>query len=302
MAVWAAFVFHELRRTGDLVLPVGRIDLGDRMAAARLWCSASLSAALLGARRSTCSCSGRCGRRRRWPGRGVGRRDDHHPGARGPAVRHRPPGGAGDAAERPVRGRAQLLAGPALARRARRRRSPSACGRTAGSPASGWRPARRRRASAAPCSWASRPDRLGRGHLGAGLGGRRRSWRCSSRRPSGSTPIAWTFFVVPALACALAGRLESVGIACAAGLALGSMQAEITFLSSRSVVAGLGDRRRGAVRAADRDRRRAVRARAPAADRGSLARRPAAAGAPSPSRGPRPSSLLVAGRRRRRGC
>ena len=50
----------------------------------------------------------------------------------------------------------------------------------------------------------------------------------------GLDAIAWTFFVVPALACALAGRLESVGIACAAGLALGSVQAEITFLSSKS--------------------------------------------------------------------
>ncbi|HEX4904493.1 MAG TPA: ABC transporter permease [Acidimicrobiales bacterium] len=50
----------------------------------------------------------------------------------------------------------------------------------------------------------------------------------------GLDAIAWTFFVVPALACALAGRLESVGIACAAGLALGSVQAEITFLSSKT--------------------------------------------------------------------
>ncbi len=35
MAMWAAFVYDELRKTGDLVLPVGRIHLGDRMAAAR---------------------------------------------------------------------------------------------------------------------------------------------------------------------------------------------------------------------------------------------------------------------------
>lgn len=50
----------------------------------------------------------------------------------------------------------------------------------------------------------------------------------------GLDAIAWTFFVVPALACALAGRLESVGVACATGLALGSVQAEITFLSSKT--------------------------------------------------------------------
>ena len=50
----------------------------------------------------------------------------------------------------------------------------------------------------------------------------------------GLDAIAWTFFVVPALACALAGRLESVGVACATGLALGSVQAEITFLSSKA--------------------------------------------------------------------
>ena len=28
MAMWAAFVYDELRRQGDLVLPVGRVDLG----------------------------------------------------------------------------------------------------------------------------------------------------------------------------------------------------------------------------------------------------------------------------------
>jgi len=50
----------------------------------------------------------------------------------------------------------------------------------------------------------------------------------------GLDSIAWTFFVVPGLACALVGRLESVGAACAAGLALGAVQAEITFLSGKS--------------------------------------------------------------------
>ena len=50
----------------------------------------------------------------------------------------------------------------------------------------------------------------------------------------GLDAIAWTFFVVPALACALVGRLESVGLACVAGLFLGSLQGEITFLSSKT--------------------------------------------------------------------
>ncbi len=49
----------------------------------------------------------------------------------------------------------------------------------------------------------------------------------------GLEPIAWTLFVVPALACALAGRLSSPGVACAAGLALGAIQSELTFVSSK---------------------------------------------------------------------
>jgi branched-chain amino acid transport system permease protein len=50
----------------------------------------------------------------------------------------------------------------------------------------------------------------------------------------GLEPITWTLYVVPALACALVGRLSSVGIACAAGLALGAIQSEITNLSASS--------------------------------------------------------------------
>lgn len=49
----------------------------------------------------------------------------------------------------------------------------------------------------------------------------------------GLEPTTWTFYVVPALACALLGRLSSVGVACAAGLALGAVQSEITFLSAK---------------------------------------------------------------------
>jgi branched-chain amino acid transport system permease protein len=50
----------------------------------------------------------------------------------------------------------------------------------------------------------------------------------------GLEPTFWTLLVVPALACALVGRMTSVGVAAAAGLALGGVQSEITLLSSRT--------------------------------------------------------------------
>ena len=50
----------------------------------------------------------------------------------------------------------------------------------------------------------------------------------------GLEPVTWTLLVVPALACALVGRLTSVGVACAAGLALGAVESEITLLSART--------------------------------------------------------------------
>ncbi|HET6665626.1 MAG TPA: ABC transporter permease [Acidimicrobiales bacterium] len=49
----------------------------------------------------------------------------------------------------------------------------------------------------------------------------------------GLEPVHWTLVVVPALACALAGRLTSIGMAAAAGLALGAVESEITLLSTR---------------------------------------------------------------------
>ncbi|MGH9046547.1 MAG: ABC transporter permease subunit [Acidimicrobiales bacterium] len=54
-----------------------------------------------------------------------------------------------------------------------------------------------------------------------------------------ATPIAglnatgYTLYVVPALACALVGRLKAVGPAVVAGLVLGMIDAEITFLSTK---------------------------------------------------------------------
>src|ERR687898_86834 len=50
----------------------------------------------------------------------------------------------------------------------------------------------------------------------------------------GLEPASWTLMVVPGLACALLGRLTSVGVACAAGLALGAVESEITLLSART--------------------------------------------------------------------
>src|SRR5581483_2758618 len=51
---------------------------------------------------------------------------------------------------------------------------------------------------------------------------------------TGLNAADYTLFVVPALACALLGRLTSVWTACAAGLALGAFESEITFLTQKS--------------------------------------------------------------------
>ena len=63
---------------------------------------------------------------------------------------------------------------------------------------------------------------------------------------TGLNPINYALYVVPALAVALVGRLSSISIACAAGLLLGAFQSEVTFLTSKSwwpnwAVNGLGD-------------------------------------------------------------
>ncbi|MBN0975030.1 ABC transporter permease [Gordonia hongkongensis] len=62
----------------------------------------------------------------------------------------------------------------------------------------------------------------------------------------GLTETSYTFFVIPALAVALVGRLTSFGIACAAGLVLGAFQSTITWLTTKDwwpewAQAGLGD-------------------------------------------------------------
>ncbi|WP_158882739.1 ABC transporter permease [Amycolatopsis anabasis] len=50
---------------------------------------------------------------------------------------------------------------------------------------------------------------------------------------TGLNPGQFTLLVVPALACALVGRLTSPGIACAAGLVLGASQAEVGLLTTQ---------------------------------------------------------------------
>ncbi|MEO3827678.1 ABC transporter permease [Actinomadura sp. B10D3] len=51
---------------------------------------------------------------------------------------------------------------------------------------------------------------------------------------TGLTAGGYTFFIVPALAVALVGRLRSLAAVCAAGLALGCAQSEVTMLRMRS--------------------------------------------------------------------
>lgn len=62
----------------------------------------------------------------------------------------------------------------------------------------------------------------------------------------GLDPTSYMLYVVPALAVALVGRLTSIGIACAAGLALGSLQQIVLFSTTKSwwpswAQAGVGD-------------------------------------------------------------
>ncbi|GAA3524943.1 hypothetical protein GCM10022234_22250 [Aeromicrobium panaciterrae] len=62
----------------------------------------------------------------------------------------------------------------------------------------------------------------------------------------GLDPASYTYYVVPALAVALVGRLSSFGVACAAGLVLGAIQAVLLWANTLSwwpgwAQAGLGD-------------------------------------------------------------
>ncbi|MFF0818553.1 ABC transporter permease [Rhodococcus sp. NPDC003318] len=62
----------------------------------------------------------------------------------------------------------------------------------------------------------------------------------------GLNVTSYTFYVIPALAVALVGRLTSFGVACAAGLVLGAFQSVIIWLTTKDwwpewAQAGLGD-------------------------------------------------------------
>lgn len=62
----------------------------------------------------------------------------------------------------------------------------------------------------------------------------------------GLTVTTYTFFVIPALAVALLGRLTSFGVACATGLVLGSFQSVIAWLTTKDwwpdwAQSGIGD-------------------------------------------------------------
>ncbi len=50
----------------------------------------------------------------------------------------------------------------------------------------------------------------------------------------GLTTVGFLLLVVPALACALVGRLSSIGIVVVSGLGLGALQSEITYLGTKS--------------------------------------------------------------------
>jgi ABC-type branched-subunit amino acid transport system ATPase component/branched-subunit amino acid ABC-type transport system permease component len=50
----------------------------------------------------------------------------------------------------------------------------------------------------------------------------------------GISPVTFTLFIVPALACLLVGRLSSIGLAVGAGLFLGALNANITYWSTKS--------------------------------------------------------------------
>jgi ABC-type branched-subunit amino acid transport system ATPase component/branched-subunit amino acid ABC-type transport system permease component len=63
---------------------------------------------------------------------------------------------------------------------------------------------------------------------------------------TGLDPNNYPLLIVDALACALVGRLSSVGLACASGLMLGMFQSELVFLGTKSwyptwAVTGFGD-------------------------------------------------------------
>ena len=231
--MWAAFVYDELRRQGDLVLPVGRVHLGEGLSTWPALVIGVATAALLGLilhlvvfrplrsapplAKVVASVGVAITLEALVVLRfGTGRR------AVPPTLPERPGATSGRSASPQDRiwfaALVVAIAVGALGVRSLHPRRACHAGR------------RRERARRHPPRLLTRP--AGRRHLGA----RRRS----SAAPSpmlvsptvGLEPVTWTLMVVPGLACALVGRLTSVGVACAAGLALGAVESEITLLSA----------------------------------------------------------------------
>ena len=233
MAMWAAFVYDELRRQGDLVLPVGRVDLGDGLATWPALAAGVAAAAVLGLllhlvvfrplrsapplAKVVASVGVAITLQALVVLRfGTGRR------AVPPALPDDPVRIGALSFSRDRIWFAALVVAIAVML---------------------WAYGRFTRAGLATRAAAESergaillgysPDRLAAATwvLAAVVGGTVAVFVSPS---VGLEPASWTLMVVPGLACALLGRLTSVGVACAAGLALGAVESEITLLSART--------------------------------------------------------------------
>src|ERR687898_152259 len=233
MAMWAAFVYDELRRQGDLVLPVGRVDLGDGLATWPALAAGVAAVAVLGLllhlvvfrplrsapplAKVVASVGVAITLRALVVLRfGTGRR------AVPPALPDDPVRIGALSFSRDRIWFAALVVAIAVML---------------------WAYGRFTRAGLATRAAAESergaillgysPDRLAAATwvLSAVVGGTVAVFVSPS---VGLEPASWTLMVVPGLACALLGRLTSVGVTCAAGLALGAVESEITLLSARA--------------------------------------------------------------------
>jgi branched-chain amino acid transport system permease protein len=232
MAVWVAFVYDELRRTGDLVLPAGRIELGAPLAAGPALALGVVTAVALGLvlhlavfrplrsapplAKVVASVGVAITLQALTVLRfGTGRR------AVPPVLPDDPVHVGTLTFSRDRIWFAALVAGIAVALWAYGRftrvglATRAAASSERGAILLGWSPDR-----LAAATWV----------LAAVVGG---VVAMVVAPTVGLDAVTWTLMVVPGLACALVGRLSAVGTACAAGLALGAVESEITFLSSR---------------------------------------------------------------------
>jgi branched-chain amino acid transport system permease protein len=232
MAVWVAFVYDELRREGDLVLPAGRVDLGSGLAAGPALLAGLATAAALGlvvhlvvfrplrSAPPLAKVVGSVGvaivlQALAVLRFGTGRR------AVPPVLPDGPVHLGALSFSQDRIWLAALVATLAAALWARGRFTRAGLATRAAAESErgaillGWSPDR-----LAAATWV----------LAAVVGG---GVAMVVAPTVGLDPVSWTLMVVPGLACALVGRLSAVGTACAAGLALGAVESEITFLSSR---------------------------------------------------------------------